>query len=171
MLRRSPIVYCDLLNNPPTVNLKTLGDLVIRYISTVAPDHCIISDECHHVLHIVTQPNGTDCGFCVMLTIWMMVEEFIQGSDSTDFVSMARVLNNDICYCKSRSKCVHWCRVRSNGSDSKMWSSFENVGKMGTPDFGLSHILTGGNVILCNIKYMISVYYQAFLYQFFVTML
>ena len=99
----------------------------------------------------------------VLRDAYNLDEEFIQGSDSTNFVSMAQVLNNGICYCKSCSKCVHWCRVRSNGSDSKMWSSFENVGKMGTPDFGLSHILTGGNVILCNIKYMISVYYQAFL--------
>ena len=41
---KSPIVYCDPLNNPPTVNLKALGDLAIRHISEVASDHsCIIS--------------------------------------------------------------------------------------------------------------------------------
>ena len=95
-------------------SLKTLGDLAVRDISTVAPDHYIINDERHHVLHILTQPTGINCGFYVMLTIWMMVEEFIQGSDSTDFVSMAQVLNNGICFCKSYSECVHWCRVRSS---------------------------------------------------------
>ena len=123
MLRRNPIVYCELLNNPVIISLKTQGDLVIHHISTVAPNHCIINDKWHHVLHILTQPTGTNCGFYVMFTIWMMVE-FIQGSNSADFVSMAQVLHNGICYCKSCSECVHWCRVRSNGSDLKMWSSF-----------------------------------------------
>ena len=88
-----PIVYCDPLNNPSTVNLKALGDLGIRHISEVAPDHfLIINNDRHHVLHIPMQPNETICGFYVMLTIRMMVEEFIQGYGSTDFVSMAQAL-------------------------------------------------------------------------------
>ena len=84
---KEPNCFCDQMNNHPTTGIKTLGDLVVRHISSTMCDHCIINDERHHVLHILTQPNGTDCGFYVMLTIWMMVEEFIQGYDSADFVS------------------------------------------------------------------------------------
>ena len=82
---RSPIVYCDPLKNPLTVSLKALGNLVICHILKVVPDHCIISNDQHHVLHILAQPNEIDCEFYVMLTIRMMVEEFIQGYKSTYF--------------------------------------------------------------------------------------
>ena len=85
---RSPIVFCDPLNNHPTVDMKTLGVLAVRHISSATHDHCIISDERFHVLHILTQPNGTDCGYYVMQTIQMLVEEFIQGFESSYFVSI-----------------------------------------------------------------------------------
>ena len=38
-------------------------------------------------MHIPTQPNGWDCGFYVMKTIQMLVEEFILGWISPEFVS------------------------------------------------------------------------------------
>ena len=41
-----------------------------------------------HILHIPTQPNGWDCGFYVMKTIQMLVEEFLRGWISPDFVSV-----------------------------------------------------------------------------------
>ena len=47
------------------------------------------SDEQFHVLHIPTQPNGTDCGYYVVQTIRMLVEEFIQGFESNYFVSIS----------------------------------------------------------------------------------
>ena len=52
-------------------------------------------------------------------------------------------------------------QIRRCGAPSK------NVGKMGTPDSWLSQILIGGNAILCNIKYMILVYYEAFFVSVF----
>ena len=86
---RSPIVFCDPLNNHPTIGMKTLGDLVVRHISSATHDHCIINNKRFHVLHIPTQPNGTDSGYYVMQPIRMLVEEFIQGFEYDDFVSMA----------------------------------------------------------------------------------
>ena len=86
---RSPIVFCDPLNNHPTTGMKTLGDLAVLHISSATHDYCIISNTRFHVLHIPTQPNGTDCGYYDMQTIQMLVEEFIQGFEYDDFVSMA----------------------------------------------------------------------------------
>ena len=86
---RRPIVFCDPLNNHLTADMKTLGDLAVHHISSVAHNHCIINNERFHILHIPTQPNGTDCGYYVMQTIQMLIEEFIQGFESDDFVSMA----------------------------------------------------------------------------------
>ena len=94
---RRPIIFCDLLNNHPIVGKKTLGDLVVRHISFATHDHCIINNERFHVLHIPTQTNGTDCGYYMMQTIRMLVEEFIQGFEYDYFVSMAyehRVIRN-----------------------------------------------------------------------------
>ena len=73
----NPIVFGNPLNNPLTMNLKTLGDMVVRHISSVLQDHCIISDGRHQVLHIPTQRNGTDCGYYVMQTFRLLVKEFI----------------------------------------------------------------------------------------------
>ena len=85
---RSHIIFCDPINNHPTAGMKTLGDLVVRHISSATHDHCIINNERFQVLHIPTQPNGTDCGYYVMQTIRMLVEEFIQGFESDQFVSI-----------------------------------------------------------------------------------
>ena len=59
--------------------MRTLGHLVVWHSYSTIHDHCIINDERFHVLHISTQPNGTNCGYYVMQTIRMLVEEFIQG--------------------------------------------------------------------------------------------
>ena len=59
---RSPIVFCDPLNNHLTVGMKTLGDLVVRHISSTTHDHCIINNEWFHVLHIPPNLMGQIVG-------------------------------------------------------------------------------------------------------------
>ena len=85
---RSQIVFRDPLDNHLTACMKTLGDLVVQHISSTMHDHCIINNERFHILHILTQPNGANCGYYVMQTILMLVEEFIQGLESGQFVSI-----------------------------------------------------------------------------------
>ena len=88
---RSPIIFCDPLNIHPTTRVRTLGDLAIRHISSRTHDHCIINNGQFHELRIPTQPNGTDCGYYVMQTIRMLVEELIQGFESDQFVSIYEI--------------------------------------------------------------------------------
>ena len=68
------VVFCDPLNNEVTGTLKSLADIAM--------------EGWYHVLHIPTQPNGWDCGYYVLNYIQMLVEEFIQGLTSSDFVSI-----------------------------------------------------------------------------------
>ena len=84
----SKVVFCDPLNNATTGNVRSLPELAIRTISSEPPDHTIVSEGRHHVLHIPTQPNCWDCGFYVMKTIQMLVEEFLRGWISPTFVSV-----------------------------------------------------------------------------------
>ena len=69
--------------------LKRLAKMTIRTIYGGNNDHCIVTNDRHPEVHILTQPNGWDCGYHVMQTIEMLVEEFIQGFESHTFVSMA----------------------------------------------------------------------------------
>ena len=119
---RSPIIFCDPLNNHPTTRVRTLGDLAIRHISSRTHDHCIINDGQFHELRIPTQPNGTDCGYYVMQTIRMLVEELIQGFESDQFVSIYEIWIWAFVFVFVDG--IFNCRVRSNGLDSKTWSSF-----------------------------------------------
>ena len=89
----SKVVFCDPLNNPASNSFAALGDLAVKHISTCPRDHLIIRSRLHHELRIPRQPNGTDCGFYVMQTIRMLVEEFIQGLGSPDFVSIYTIWN------------------------------------------------------------------------------
>ena len=87
----SKVVFCCPLNNATIGNMRSLVEFVIRTISSEPSDHTIVSEGRHHVLHIPTQPNCWDCGFYVMKTIQMLVEEFLQGWISPTFVSVIQM--------------------------------------------------------------------------------
>ena len=79
------VVFNDPLNNEVTGTLCSLVDIAIRKIFSASEDHEIVLEGRHHVMHIRTQPNGWDCGFHIMKTIQMLVEEFILGWISLEF--------------------------------------------------------------------------------------
>ena len=87
----SKVVFCDPLNNAATDNVRSQAELAIQTISYEPSNHTIVAEGRHHVLHIPTQPNCWDCGFYVMKTIQMLVEEFLQGWISPTFVSVIQM--------------------------------------------------------------------------------
>ena len=82
------VVFCDPLNNAATGNMQSLAQIAIQTISSESSNYTIVSKGRHHVLHIPTQPNGWDCGFYVMKTLQMLIEEFLRGQISLTFVSV-----------------------------------------------------------------------------------
>ena len=84
----SPVVFIDPMNNPATRELKSLAEMAITKVTSTVADHKIIPENRYTKIHIPTQPNGTDCGYYVMQTIRMFVEEFAYGLKSPNFVSI-----------------------------------------------------------------------------------
>ena len=84
----SPVVFIDPMNNPATRELKSLAEMAITKVTSTDADHNIIPENRYTEIHIPTQPNGTDCGYYVMQTIRMFVEEFAYGLKSPNFVSI-----------------------------------------------------------------------------------
>ena len=82
------VVFCNPLNNVTTSNVRSLAELAMQPNSSETSDHTIVSEGQHHILHISTQPNCLDCGFYMMKTIHMLVEEFLWGWISPTFVSV-----------------------------------------------------------------------------------
>ena len=76
------------MNNPATRELKSLAEMAMTKVTSIGTDHNIKPENRYTEIHIPTQPNGTDCGYYVMQTIRMFVEEFAYGLKSPNFVSI-----------------------------------------------------------------------------------